>query len=537
MTADATGPAAVVHAFRRGEWRPSLDIAALPGPREAPYGLALVPEIVAHADRRWWDTAREALPPPTGRRELLRRAVELFDRGTVTVGGLGEQGPEEFRAALWRTAGLPGPLVDRWCGMLKDGLLERGDAPSADDALALVTLPGNTFTCLDSVLDQAERSAGVWVRPSRREPLSAARLVAALVAAGWPAHRIGLYPGEQHTLHGLVRRTDRQVVYGGAGLAASVRRSPALTLHGPGRGCALVPEECRPTRPRHGCCRSSRATPDGSAATYAPSCARTAPTPRPWRPRSPRPSTPCPPTRRAPPCRSPSSASRGRHTGPCARSTTGCAPATGCSPAGMRSPRSTGTRASCPGSCSSTRPPGTHCSATRRPFPSPPFSPPGPRPYGPSPPTPCSCTAQRSEARMTTALGTLPARLRERVPQLGVGLDTWTRRMMRWHFEPETASPFWAARRATLGFDPLKDVDGFAALELFGLFDKAELRAARARDLRPRGYRDRPFRVFETGGTTGPPCRIVNVTRLAYDVEIYRTVLETRGVPAATCWR
>lgn len=125
--------------------------------------------------------------------------------------------------------------------MLRDALLKRGEA-AADDALALVALPGNTFTCLDSVLDQAECSAAVWVRPSRREPLSAARLVAALLAAGWPASRIGLYPGEQHTLHGLVKRTDRQIVYGGTGLAASVRRSPALTLHGPGRGCALVPE-------------------------------------------------------------------------------------------------------------------------------------------------------------------------------------------------------------------------------------------------------------------------------------------------------
>ncbi|MEU7688844.1 hypothetical protein, partial [Streptomyces spectabilis] len=81
-----------------------------------------------------------------------------------------------------------------------------------------------------------------------------------------------------------------------------------------------------------------------------------------------------------------------------------------------------------------------------------------------------------------------------------------------------------------LGFDPLKDVDCFAALELFGLFDKGELRAASALDLRPRGYHDRPFRVFETGGTTGAPCRIVNVTRLAYDVEVYRTVLQARGV-------
>jgi acyl-coenzyme A synthetase/AMP-(fatty) acid ligase len=120
--------------------------------------------------------------------------------------------------------------------------------------------------------------------------------------------------------------------------------------------------------------------------------------------------------------------------------------------------------------------------------------------------------------------------MRRRVPELAVGLDEWTRRMMRWHFSAETGSPFWVSRRPSLGFDPEKDVDCFAALELFGLFDKAELRAAHARDLRPRGYADRPFRVFETGGTTGAPCRIVNVTRLAYDVEIYRTMLEVRGV-------
>ncbi|MEU2561166.1 hypothetical protein ABZ626_17805 [Streptomyces longispororuber] len=138
-------------------------------------------------------------------------------------------------------------------------------------------------------------------------------------------------------------------------------------------------------------------------------------------------------------------------------------------------------------------------------------------------------TARDGQAPQVT-FATLYDTLRGRVPELAVDLDAWTRRMMRWHFSPDTGSRFWVSRLPRLGFDPLKDVDCFAALELFGLFDKAELRAASALDLRPRGYRDRPFRVFETGGTTGAPCRIVNVTRLAYDVEIYRTVLEARGV-------
>ncbi|MFD4628730.1 hypothetical protein ACFVYR_02350 [Streptomyces sp. NPDC058284] len=230
---------AVLRAFRRGEWRTSLDQVPLPGPPGS--GLSLVPEIVAAADRRWWDSALPQLPPLTGRRELLHAATALFDRGTLAVGGIGEQSAGDFRSALWESAGLPRALVDRWCAMLRDGLLKRGGAPEPDGRLALVALPGNTFTCLESVCDQAERSAGVWVRPSRREPLSAARFVAALLAAGWPPERLGLYPTEQRFLPGLLRLTDRQVVYGGAGLAASVRDSPALTLHGPGRGCALVP--------------------------------------------------------------------------------------------------------------------------------------------------------------------------------------------------------------------------------------------------------------------------------------------------------
>ncbi|MFK4068331.1 hypothetical protein [Streptomyces sp. NPDC029674] len=234
----------VLSAFRRGEWRTSLDRAPLPGPpgRE----LALVPEIVADADRRWWDSTLPSLPHLTGRRELLLTALELFAHGTVTVGGIGEQSAADFRTALWESAGLPGPLVDRWCAMLRDRVATKDEAPEPDGRLALVALPGNTFTCLESVCDQAERSAGVWLRPSRREPLSAARLVAALLAAGWPPARLGLYPSEQHALPGLLRLTDRQVVYGGAGLAATVGTpggAPSLTLHGPGRGCALVPPE------------------------------------------------------------------------------------------------------------------------------------------------------------------------------------------------------------------------------------------------------------------------------------------------------
>lgn len=120
--------------------------------------------------------------------------------------------------------------------------------------------------------------------------------------------------------------------------------------------------------------------------------------------------------------------------------------------------------------------------------------------------------------------------MRELVPPLRHDRDEWTRRMMRWHFSQETGSPFWLRRKAELPFDPIRDVTEYAALELFGPFDKTGLRSARARDLLPRGFAGRPFRVLETGGTTGAPCRVVDVTRAIHDVAMYRTMLKARGL-------
>jgi phenylacetate-coenzyme A ligase PaaK-like adenylate-forming protein len=120
--------------------------------------------------------------------------------------------------------------------------------------------------------------------------------------------------------------------------------------------------------------------------------------------------------------------------------------------------------------------------------------------------------------------------IRERLPVIGGDLDEWTRAMIRWHFSEDTGSPFWLRRRAELGFDPIGDVVDFDSLALFGLFDKNLLRRGDPRDLLPRGLRGRPFRVFETGGTTGEPCRIVNVTRMDDEVTVYEVMLEVRGV-------
>lgn len=81
---------------------------------------------------------------------------------------------------------------------------------------------------------------------------------------------------------------------------------------------------------------------------------------------------------------------------------------------------------------------------------------------------------------------------------------------MQWHFDPQTGSPFWLKRAETLDFDPRKDVHSFADLRLFPNVIN-EMRYVRVEDLIPKGYGPHPdvVGVFESGGTTGSPKRVV----------------------------
>ncbi|MEU7767805.1 AMP-binding protein [Nocardia sp. NPDC049190] len=97
-------------------------------------------------------------------------------------------------------------------------------------------------------------------------------------------------------------------------------------------------------------------------------------------------------------------------------------------------------------------------------------------------------------------------------PAIGETPDTedFLAAAMRWHFSPDTGSNFWLARAAALDFDPVHDVRTFADLRRFpNVVD--ELRTVPVQDLIPRGYGRNAtvFGVYESGGTTGSPKRLV----------------------------
>jgi hypothetical protein len=86
----------------------------------------------------------------------------------------------------------------------------------------------------------------------------------------------------------------------------------------------------------------------------------------------------------------------------------------------------------------------------------------------------------------------------------------YLRTALQWHFGPATGSRFWLERARSLDFDPIRDVRTYDDLTLFpNVVD--ELRDIPVEDLIPRGYGPNPPapKVFETGGTTGAPKRVI----------------------------
>jgi phenylacetate-coenzyme A ligase PaaK-like adenylate-forming protein len=118
-------------------------------------------------------------------------------------------------------------------------------------------------------------------------------------------------------------------------------------------------------------------------------------------------------------------------------------------------------------------------------------------------------------------------------------LDSQVREIVRWHFSPDTGTPFWLERAKSFKFNPLKDVQGFDDLKLFGFFEDDWLRGAPGLDIRrwvPRGFKDKPVYVFETGGTTGIPKSRVVLEDHWIDYEIFSDSLPEKFFPKGANW-
>ncbi|MFI9810033.1 phenazine biosynthesis protein [Streptomyces sp. NPDC052301] len=112
-------------------------------------------------------------------------------------------------------------------------------------------------------------------------------------------------------------------------------------------------------------------------------------------------------------------------------------------------------------------------------------------------------------------------------------IDDLVRATMEWHFSPLTGSPYWVDRATSFGFDPLTDVKTVADLGLFAdvAVDWSRIPAS---SLVPRGClgRGKRFGVYESGGATGAPKRIVDATSRSRNVTWQSHMLDEQGFPS-----
>jgi hypothetical protein len=115
-------------------------------------------------------------------------------------------------------------------------------------------------------------------------------------------------------------------------------------------------------------------------------------------------------------------------------------------------------------------------------------------------------------------------------------LDAWVRDLMQWHFDPATGCPFWLDWAQKAGWDPRREVQSYAALSRFGLFEDEWLRGGPVRRWVPKAYANDPIYVFETGGTTGVPKSRINIHDFRIDYEWFSKTLPDEAFPKGSNW-
>lgn len=115
-------------------------------------------------------------------------------------------------------------------------------------------------------------------------------------------------------------------------------------------------------------------------------------------------------------------------------------------------------------------------------------------------------------------------------------LDAHVREIIEWHFSPETGPPFWLDWAEKAGWNPRREIGGYADLVKFGHFEDEWLRGGPVRRWVPRAYADRPVYVFETGGTTGVPKSRVTVNDFRIDYELFSATLPDEFFPRGSNW-
>ncbi len=219
--------------------------------------LSLVPPLYVS---RTISAQRKTAPLPAGQREAaLAAAADIF-AGSL-VAGLDF---ESYVGAASRISGLPVAVVRAGARGVAEAVASAFDAVHQAQPVGAVAdwhdeharSGGAVWVRRGEVL--AVHAAGngpgvhgLWpqalalgyrvaIRPSRREPLTAHRLVNALRQAGFRACDAVFLPCEHRGADEMIRSADIAMVYGGQDVVDRYARDPTVLVNGPGRTKILI---------------------------------------------------------------------------------------------------------------------------------------------------------------------------------------------------------------------------------------------------------------------------------------------------------
>ncbi|MHC5064742.1 MAG: hypothetical protein ACYTG5_12300 [Planctomycetota bacterium] len=115
-------------------------------------------------------------------------------------------------------------------------------------------------------------------------------------------------------------------------------------------------------------------------------------------------------------------------------------------------------------------------------------------------------------------------------------LDEQFCEIVRWHFSPETGTPYWLDWAKKAGWNPAEEVKSFADVQRFDHFDGELLRTEPHERWIPKAYEGKPFMIFETGGTTGMPKQRINWEDYKKDYEDFSDTLNPDAFPPGGYW-
>ncbi len=219
--------------------------------------LSIVPPLYVS---RAIATQRKARPLPLAQREAaLAKAADAFV--TAVIGGLDFDAYVELAS---RISGLPIAVTRAGARSVADAVGHAFDAvrPARPVGAALDwrkerTRKGGAVWARRGEVFAVHAAGngpgvhGLWpqalalgyrvaVRPSRREPLTAHRLVNALRQSGFRAEDAVYLPTDHGGADEIIRSADRAMVYGGQDVVDKYANDPTVMVNGPGRAKILI---------------------------------------------------------------------------------------------------------------------------------------------------------------------------------------------------------------------------------------------------------------------------------------------------------